>query len=248
MTKVCKCINCGKDVNVTKFASASKVLCDECKGESGGYAQADGVITNPVIDLNKLDRNVVPTLDEYNVTPVLFANRALREVKCPACGHEHMKILKVMDWSTFGLIVHYQCQKCKLLVSISEQCKRTIKYSNDHEMFDYSGETIGAGASSVGNSRMSMAVMKLMKILKENDIKIDKDDIPPYTYDEDRPVPVGYSIPRDDVSIKTIDDTIKILDNSNRINTPNENRYIKIDDTLARQISDKLKNILKDGE
>ena len=38
-TKVCRCICCGKDVVVTKFASAAKVMCDECK--------ANGATPNP---------------------------------------------------------------------------------------------------------------------------------------------------------------------------------------------------------
>lgn len=251
-TKVLPCIKCGKEVTVTKFASAAKVLCDECKGESGGYAQRGEIVTNPIINLKKLDRSVVPTLEEYSVTPALFNNRALRKVKCPACGHDQMKILKVLDWSIFGLIIHYQCPTCKLLMSVSEQTKRMVHYRNDGDMFDYSGESIGSGISAVQGSRMSMSVMKLMKILKEHNIEVEGDEIPPYLYEETRPVPVGYCIPKDDKAIKTIDDTIKMLENTARqgslIDTPEGSRYIQISDTLAKQMTERLKELFKDGE
>lgn len=244
-TKILPCTKCGNDVEVTKFASASKVICDECKGESGGYAQHGEIILNPVINLKKLDRNVVPTLDEYRTTPELINNVALRNVRCPACNHEYMKILKVMDWSTFGLVLHYQCTKCKLLVSVSEQSKRMVKYNNDGEIFDYSGEVMSAGASAIGSSRMSMAVMKLMGILKEHDITIDGDELPPYIHDEVRPVPVGYRIPDGDREIKAIDNAISLLMRLRGSHTPEEFMACVADSNTA---IDGLKLLFKEGQ
>ena len=251
-TKVCQCIKCGKDVTVTKFASAAKVVCDECKGDDAGYAQRDEIVLNPVIHLDKIDRNVIPPIEEYSVTPALFANRALRQVKCMACGHEYMKIIKVLDWSIFGLIIHYQCPKCKLLVSASEQSKQMIHYSSPGDFFDYSGEHIEAGLSSVQSSRMSMTIMKLMKILREHNIEVEGDDVPPYLFEEQRPVPVGYRIPRDDESIKAVDDAIHLLEDTKRegmlLDSPEGSRYITISDTKAKEMAERLKNLFKDGE
>ena len=252
-TKILPCIKCGKDVEVTKFASAAKVICDECKGESGGYAQHDEIVLNPIIHMDKLDRNIIPELEEYHTTSALINNSALRNIKCPACGHEYMKILRVMDWSTFGLVAHYQCPKCKLLVSVSEQTKILLKSFGEGMVYDYSGKEIeAAGISSIDSSRMSMTIQKLMGILKEHNIEIEGDDLPPYLYDENRPVPVGYRIPDGDKSIKIVDDTIKILDESQRmgqlIDTPEGARYIQISDTMAKGMSDKLKELFKDGE
>ena len=250
-TKVCQCIKCGKDVTVTKFASAAKVLCDDCKGEEGGYASRGDIVMNPVIHLDKIDRDMIPRIEEYSVTPALFANRALRQVTCPACGHNHMKILGVLDWSIFGLIVHYQCPKCKLLVSVSEQTKHLIKNYRLGIPVDYSGEVMETTISAHEGSRMSMMVMKLMKILREHDIPIEADEIPPYLCDEQRPVPVGYKIPRDDASIKAIDDTIHLLEDTPRegqmLDTPEGARYITISDTKAKEIADRLKDLFKDG-
>lgn len=253
-TKVCKCIKCGKDVTVTKFASAAKVVCDECKGvsTSGGEESASGVDSKPILDLTKIDRSLMPTIQEYTVTPALFGNAALRHVKCPACGKDDIKVLKVMDWSTFGLIVHYQCPRCKLLMSVSEQTKHMVHYRNNGEQFDYSGESINAGISSVVGSRMSMAVMKLVKLCQENNITIEADELPPYLFEEDRPVPVGYRIPDGDEDIKAIDDAIKLLTDTPRegtlLDTPEGSRYIKISDTQAKAMAARLKKLFEHKE
>ena len=251
-TKVCQCIKCGKDVTVTKFASAAKVLCDDCKGDGSGYAQRGEIVLNPVIHLDRVDRNVIPPIQEYSVTPALFANRALRQVKCPACGHEHMKIVKVLDWSIFGLIIHYQCPKCKLLVSASEQAKSMVKFSNPGDFFDYSGEAIAGAMDPVKTSRANMIIMKLMRILQDHNITVDGDEVPPYLYEETRPVPVGYRIPRDDISIKAVDDAIHLLEDTKRegmlIDSPEGSRYITISDTKAKAVAAALKELFKDGE
>ncbi len=242
-TKICQCIKCGADVTVTKFASASKVVCDDCKGDDPGmYSAKNEIVLNPVIDLKKLDRNVVPVLEEYKTTPALIGNSQLRNVTCPACGHKYVKILKVLDWSTHGLIIHYQCPHCKLLVSLSEQCKHLIRYQCMGEMFDYSGESLTAGAGAVNSSRMSMAVMKLIGLLDANNIKIEGDDIPPYLYDEVRPVPVGYVIPDGDMAIKTVDDAISAL------SAIPEDGTITIDATTANNLVNRLKELYKEHE
>lgn len=254
-TKVCKCIKCGRDVTVTKFASAAKVICDECRGvnsDDGTISGVNEVNYQPKINLGKIDRTVIPDIKEYTVTPALFNNAALRHVKCPACGHDDMKILKVFDWSVFGLIIHYQCPKCKLLMSVSEQTKHMVRYRTDVDQFDYSGEAISAGISATAGARMSMACMKLIKLCQDNNITIEGDELPPYLFDEDRPVPVGYRIPNGDTTIKAIDDAIKLLMDTPRegtlLDTPEGSRYITISDTKAKAIVAALKGLLEEEQ
>ena len=213
-TKILPCITCGKDVTVTKFASAAKVQCPECKGEgSGSYSEyKESVNTNLKINMKKLDRAVIPPLEEYVATPALVANPALREVECPACGHKHLKILKTIDWSSFGLIIHYQCHACKLIVSISEQATHLIRTYEDGDMYDYSGSSIESlTESAIESTRKNTTIQRLMKILKDNNINVDGEELPPYLWDNKRPVPVGYVIPETDINIKTIDEAIKRL-------------------------------------
>jgi hypothetical protein len=186
-------------------------------------------------------------------TPSLINNTRLRTIACPACGHEHMKILKVLDWSVFGLIIHYQCPKCKALMSMSEQAKDLIKVYDEGMIYDYSGEAIETvGLASITSSRMSTTIQKLMSVLKEYNIELEGEKLPPYMWDNKRPVPVGYRIPRDEWAIKSIDSAIQMLDNATRqgslIDSPEGVRYITISDTLAKHMSSELKRLfMEDG-
>ena len=89
-------------------------------------------------------------------------------------------------------------------------------------------------------------------MLEEHNIPIEGIESPPYLYEEDKPVPVGFEIPPADVWVKTIDDIIKVLDNSERqgadVDMPEGTRYITISDTLAKKISSKLKDLLKEDK
>ena len=240
-TKVCPCTKCGTPVTVTKFAAPSKVLCDTCKdGNGNGYTSHQELDDDIHIDMSKLDRSVIPSLEEYIASSQVIKNKGLRNIKCPACGHEFMKVIKVMDWSDFGLIIHYQCPKCRLLMSVSEQTKELIRSISDGELFDYSGNAIEvAGLSSVTSSRMSTTIQRLMKICKDNNIKIEGEKLPPYVWDNKRPVPVGYEIPKNDESIKVIEDTINLLESFDPLNNP-----MCYED--SKKLADKLKNMLKD--
>lgn len=204
-TKTLPCTKCGVMVEVSKFMSAAKVLCEDCKGD--GYAPPPKLN----IDISKINRDTIPSIEDYNILPSNIANKRLRNVTCPACGHEHMRILQIMDWSAFGVIVHYQCNKCKLLMSVSEQCKFRCKTQKLGVFYDYSGHAIEDLADGIVSTRLHGTLDKLYSIIKEHNIEVEGIEIPPYIYEEDRPVPVGFTIPRGDKDIKVIDDTIKLL-------------------------------------
>ena len=239
-TKTLPCIECGTMVEVSKFMSANKVLCNNCKGNN--------IVSSKLkIDISKVNMDTMPTIEDYNVLPSNIANKRLREVVCPACGESHMRILNILDYSSFGLIIHYQCNRCKLLVSVSEQCKFRCKTQKLGYMYDYSGHEIEDLMSNITNTRIHGTLDKLYSIIKEHNIPIEGIKLPPYLYEEDKPVPVGFTIPRGDMDIKTIQDMIEILDKSPRdgdaVDMPEGARYITISDTLAKQMSSKLKKL-----
>lgn len=241
-TKTLPCIQCGTMVEVSKFMSANKVLCDNCKGISSN--------TEPLklkVDVSKVNTDTMPTIEDYNVLPSIIANKNLRDITCPACGEQHMRIINILDYSSFGLIIHYQCSKCKLLVNISEQCKIRCKTQKPGYLYDYSGRVIEELMSTLTSTRVHGTLDKLYSIIKEHNIEIEGIKLPPYLFQEDRPVPVGFTIPRGDMDIKTIEDMINVLDKSIRsgdaVDMPEGARYITISDTLAKQLSERLKKL-----
>lgn len=206
-TKTLPCIKCGVNVEVSKFMSASKVLCDDCKGTTVNNV----VSTKLKIDVSKLNRDTMPTIDDYTVLPSNIANKNLRKVKCPACGEEHMRIINILDYSMYGLIIHYQCNKCKLLVSVSEQCKFRCPTQKIGVIYDYSGRAIEDLMGAIQSTRIYGTIDKLYSTIKEHNIPIEGIELPPYRYEEEKPVPVGFVIPKEDKWAKTIEDTINFL-------------------------------------
>jgi DNA-directed RNA polymerase subunit RPC12/RpoP len=205
-TKLLCCIVCGKEFEATKFASPKTAKCEECKGKIRHKS------TPKVnIDMTKLDRNYVPALKDYKPIPQLVNNSALRHVRCPACGYEYMKMLTVLDYSDRGLIIHYQCTSCMLYVALSEQPRGIVKYHEQGTVYDYSGEACKDLISPLNQSRMANQIDKLLELLESNNIKVEGIELPPYINAKDRPVPYGYRIPKGEVTIKAIDDAIKII-------------------------------------
>lgn len=237
-TKICQCINCGVDVEVTKFASAAKVLCADCR-DDGSPSYEGSVNRNVRIDMGKLDRSVIPPLEEYIAQP-LMTNKALRDVECMSCGHKPMRILKVLDWSIFGLIVHYQCPECGLLVSVSEQTKHQIKVYEPGALYDYSGLAIENTLSGVESSRITNIARTLYEKVKEHNIEITGIELPPYLWENKRPVPIGFTIPRGDKDIKAIDDTIGLL---NRLHAAGDEQEFKSIQADTKTIIDGLKKL-----
>lgn len=249
MTKIRPCIKCGKETEVSKFMSDQKVLCDECKGVNTPK-QANGLTQRISVNINKLDKSKMLPIEEYEVNEVCIKNSRLRLVTCPACGHNHMKPNMVVDWSQFGLIISYQCPKCLLTMLLSEQSDRVIKHHSPGIRFDYTGTQINEiGVSGTEQSRYINIIRKLIKQLDENNIKIDDDEIVPFRWKNEKPVPIGYEVPDSDKLLSKIKSIIDILDNARRlgdpIDMPEGSRYIQISHTLAKNLSDELKAILK---
>lgn len=240
-TKTLPCTRCGTMVEVSKFMSAAKVLCDDCKGDGAG------MVPRLKIDVSRINRDTMPAIEDYNVLPSNIANKKLRDVVCPACGEPHMRIINIMDYSIFGLIIEYQCNKCKLLVNVSEQCKFKCKTRKMGYMYDYSGHAIEDMMDGIVSTRLHGTLDKLYGIIKEHNISLEGIEFPPYLFEQDKPVPVGFVIPKGDMDIKAIEDTINMLDNSVRngddVDMPEGARYITISDTLAKQLSSRLKKL-----
>lgn len=174
--KKAKCVQCGVDILIGKFASAKTCLCDECKGVG---SSPDDIENELKIDLSKLDRSTLPDIDQMYVMPSLISNRRLRQVPCPACGHEHMKIIKIVDASPLlGLVLVYQCYKCNTGVTISEQNIQRMKPAPMHRVFNYRGEEIHDMISTVQDTRMRNALEYMMRLCTDNGIDISGIELP----------------------------------------------------------------------
>lgn len=249
-TKIRPCIKCGKETEVSKFMSDQKVMCDSCKGVESPKQQPKGLAPRVSVDISKLDRSKILPIEEYEVNEVCIKNSKLRSVTCPACGHQHMKPNMVVDWSQFGLIISYQCPKCLVTLLLSEQCDRVIKHHSPGIRFDYTGHQIEqVGMSAIQQSRYVNIIRKLIKQLDENNIKIDDDEIIPFRWKNEKPVPIGFEVSESDRLLKSIDHIIEMLDNSHRmgdaVDMPEGSRYIQISHTLANKLSKELKDALK---
>lgn len=251
-TKERPCIECGELTIVSKFMSDLKVKCDKCKGTTETTA-VKGIAPRLTVDISKVDRSKLLPIEEYEVNESIIANKKLRSVECPACGHEYMKPMMIVDWSQFGLIINYQCPKCFLTAMISEQCKKMIPRYTPGRRFDYTGNEIKElGVSFVENSRMNNIFRIFTKKLEENNIKIEDEIVPPYRWINEKPVKTGFVIPSNDLWMHTISELIKVFDTATRVGSdidePEGCRNILISDTLAKQLSEKLKILLKGND
>ena len=244
-TKICQCINCGKDVEVSKFMSASKVLCNECKGVS-----VSSDIPTMRIDKSRLGAVSIAPLEEYDVNGGVIENRRLREIPCPKCGHNYIKPLSVIDWSQYGMLISYQCPECYLTMTLSEQTKYKMKVYNPGKRFDYTGQQVrDLGMAYRDQSRVFNALSTIIQWCDQHNINIDEvfnefaDTLPPYKWFNERPVSKGWKIPPEDVFVSIIDKAIKVIE------APigaTEDEYISIEANEAKMIVDKLKSLLKE--
>ena len=228
-TKIRPCIKCGKQTEVSKFMSDQKVMCNECKGiDSPEQTKSAPRIQ---VDMSKLDRSKILPIEEYEVNEICIKNSRLRSVTCPACGHNYMKPIMVVDWSQFGLIISYQCPSCYTTALISEQVNRPIKQHSPGVRFDYTGNQIkDIGVSGAEQSRYVNIIRKLIKQLDENNITIDDDEIVPFRWKNEKPVPIGFEVPEAEKLLAGINGAINML------NDPS---------TDAKEISNNLKKLLK---
>lgn len=244
-TKERPCIQCGAITTVSKFMSDAKVMCNKCKGV--GDNNTGEPLPKLKINLSKLDRSKIPPIEEYEVNQAVIANKRLREVKCPACGHEYMKPLSVVDWSQFGLVISYQCSECLLTMTISEQTNRLLRQYNPGKRFDYTGEEIRElGLSNKEHSRLSNAVIILSDKLRENNIKLDEHEFPPYKWNNDKPVQTGFVIPDEDRWMHTISELVEVFRTATRVGDNDTEGSIMISHTLANKLADKLEKLLKE--
>lgn len=204
-TKTLPCTKCGTMVEVSKFMSAAKVLCSDCKG--------DGTMASQIkIDVSKVNRNTMPTIEDYSVLPSNIANKKLRNVICPACGEPHMRIINILDYSSFGLIIEYQCNECRLLMTVSEQCKFRCRTRKMGHLYDYSGHEIEDMMDAIDSTRLHGTLDRLYGVVKEHNIPLEGIEFPPYLFEQDKPVPVGFTIPKSDRDIKAVQDAIQLLE------------------------------------
>lgn len=192
-TKPAKCCVCGEDFMVQKFASLSTAKCDKCKGVKscdGGSYSSSGI----VIDTSKVNYDMVTqNLEGYYIIPASIKNPKLRRVKCPACGHEYMKIVKLLDYSLSGIVATYQCSECFLICSVSEQCNHLMLPSAEHVMFNYRGEEIHELIPSLKDNKSKNIIDYLLKIISDNNIEITGIDTPRYIRNVDKPVSTGFN-------------------------------------------------------
>lgn len=214
-TKIRPCIRCGKETEVSKFMSDQKVLCDECKGGTSVKVINAGRLH---VDGSKLNNINMPSIEDYEMNGGVIANQRLREVKCPACGHEYMKPLMIIDWSQFGLIIHYQCQECYTTMNLSEQQRRPLKIHGPEKTFDYTGTQVrDLGLSLKESSRIANALCVLIKTCEDNNINIDdvfkefSSSVPPYQSENAKPVPKGFVIPPEDEWVSAVHQAYEIL-------------------------------------
>ena len=96
--KICSCIMCGVDVEVTKFATASKVKCDKCKGgkssrpstRTAEYASEDNGLT-PDQKICQCIKCKKPVIVTKFATP--------DKVLCVECKKQHVHIRDIFDLS-----------------------------------------------------------------------------------------------------------------------------------------------------
>lgn len=101
-TKIVKCVGCGKDIEVSKFMSALKARCQDCKNGSRRGSSSN--------------TSKAPRIDGP-------PNKALSRLCCPYHPDHRMTVIGVIKSSKWGDIVSLQCRVdgCWTLVQISEQ-------------------------------------------------------------------------------------------------------------------------------
>ena len=141
-----------------------------------------------------------------------------------------MKPNMVVDWSQFGLIISYQCPSCYTTMLLSEQTNRPIKHHSPGVRFDYTGHQIRElGMNGVEQSRYVNIIRKLIKQLDDNNINIDDDEIVPFRWKNEKPIPIGFEVPESDKLLMVIKHAIEVIESG------------EMSQTLAKELKDVLK-------
>lgn len=114
--KIVECISCGKEVEVSVFASSAKTKCDDCKG-------GNKVTTTMTRNENGFDgRKHGPRIDGP------LDNDSLNRLCCPHHPDKPMTIIGVIK-SDWGDQITYQCREkgCYTVVQISEQSTMPLR-------------------------------------------------------------------------------------------------------------------------
>ena len=135
-TKVCVCIGCGKGVTVTKFASPSKVQCDECKQKP--------------LDIPVVSNNNQPVVVEDNSLMKTHKkhgridgepNPALASLSCPYHSNNQMETVSVIKDKKWGDKLVMQCTICNVIVEIVDRSDNRAPILMDDSGVDYDEDT-----------------------------------------------------------------------------------------------------------
>lgn len=111
--KQVNCIDCGKEITVSLFASPKKSKCPECKGNTQGKT-----LTAPVVAIEQGTTTEQPArLDRQ-------PNKALHSLNCPYCKTP-MTLISVLHSPMWGDMITMQCRNrgCYIKVEINERDK-----------------------------------------------------------------------------------------------------------------------------
>lgn len=124
--KQVSCIDCGKEITVSVFASPKKARCQECKG---GGARPETIEEAPVpAPTTPPERTPAPEAIEQETTAEKPArldkqpNKALQNLNCPYCKTP-MTLISVIHSSMWGDMITMQCRNkgCYIKVEINER-------------------------------------------------------------------------------------------------------------------------------
>lgn len=115
-TKICPCIVCGAEVEVTKFASASKVKCELCKNGGSNTEATEKPIPDVQQSFGGLTHRTGPRIDGQ-------PSKALRNLCCPHHPDKPMTVIGVNKSELWGDQVTLQCREkeCYTVVVILER-------------------------------------------------------------------------------------------------------------------------------
>jgi hypothetical protein len=142
-TKVCKCVDCGTNVEVSKFMSATKVKCSECKEGRKTISEPQKEENGPTTTPEPQKTREIPrkAKEDIPIAPVGVGrvdgkpNKALMNLCCPFHTYQKMEIIGVIKSEKWGDIVDFQCRVrgcwCKVTISQQNQHIGPVKTTGD---------------------------------------------------------------------------------------------------------------------